>query len=243
MNDNHLCPFSPRCFIVLYVQGLSDIRAWGLGSSTSETEAERNDPWYRFQARVLPALEMVARKHGRGHSLADVATAFHLSNNKRLSKSSSADGYRCSDLDSSSNSSTSTPGYCSNEGQGSHPENPTGEQRDKTISAAAAARPTVSNNAAALIVPVRVGHGGTIAAKSATELEARGAGRRGAELAPFLDSEDFDVITEAVAQGVVMRASPEGKLAWEEEIEDGGSEGGEEDWGGREEYSVPILFM
>lgn len=62
-------------------QALLDIHAWGAessSSSSSNSNERQNDPWHLYQTKLLPELQTVARKHGRGFSLADVATAFHL---------------------------------------------------------------------------------------------------------------------------------------------------------------------
>ncbi|CAM9660025.1 unnamed protein product, partial [Laminaria digitata] len=69
-------------------QAISNIHAWGSrsssssGSSGSASNSERNtnndDPWHVYQTKLLPELQTVARKHGRGLTPADVATAFHL---------------------------------------------------------------------------------------------------------------------------------------------------------------------
>ena len=61
------------------IQALSDIHAWGSHGSGSASNAElNNDPWHVYQTKLLPELQTVARKHGRGLTPADVATAFHL---------------------------------------------------------------------------------------------------------------------------------------------------------------------
>lgn len=192
------------------------------------TEAEKIDPWHRYQTRVLPALEIVAKKHGLGYSLADVATAFHLSHDKLLTASISSPsdaGGDSSGSDLESSNGVDGAGYHAGEDGGGA---------------------AIANSAAALIVPVRVNIGGTIAAKSAAEVEARSAGRRGAELSPLLDFEDLNILAEAVALGEVMRVSSGKKLGWEAELEaeKDGEEGDEEDWGGGSgEYRGPILFM
>lgn len=62
-----------------HYQALSEILAWGTsagaGGGGNNTPA---DPWRLYQTKLLPELQAIARKHGRGLSPADVATAFHL---------------------------------------------------------------------------------------------------------------------------------------------------------------------
>lgn len=62
-------------------QAVSEILAWGTSSGTSSGGGNGGgdgDPWRLYQSKLLPELQAVARKHGRGLSPADVATAFHL---------------------------------------------------------------------------------------------------------------------------------------------------------------------
>lgn len=221
------------------VKALSCIRAWGSGRAAAKAGAD-NDPWHRYQSRVLSALEAVARKHGRGFSLADVATAFHLSDNSRhCFCSSPALPY----LDNTSHTTSAN----SDDGRRSLALG--GERSDMYSSSAGAIGAKsggnegdrVPNRASALLVPVRVHAGGTLALKSEAELEVRSAGRRGAELASFLDSEDIRIVSEAVEQGMVMRDTPPGKFCWEDEEEDEDEER-DEGWGGAD-YRGPILFM
>lgn len=78
--------WSARCILCFSLktkpQALSDVHAWGSGGSSSSdgtVQVERNnEPWHVYQTKLLPELQTVARKHGRGLTPADVATAFHL---------------------------------------------------------------------------------------------------------------------------------------------------------------------
>ena len=62
-------------------QALSDIHAWGrrgkAGGSLSSPRDD-TDPWHLYQTKLLPELQTIARKHGRGLTSADVAIAIHL---------------------------------------------------------------------------------------------------------------------------------------------------------------------
>lgn len=176
------------------------------------------DPWHLYQTELLPELEAVARKHGQGLYPADVATAFHLY--------SSCDN----NIDSSNNDNV----IMTRSGR-------------PTTTTTATASPRVLNDAAAIVVPVRVRCEGKAARKAAAEEEAKTAGRRGAELAAMLDEEDLERIASAVGKGCVMREEEEevsaGKLGWEERLLGGEEEEEEEGEGGGLGWEGPLLFL
>lgn len=87
---------------------------------------------------------------------------------------------------------------------------------------------TSESSAAAVSIPVRVNSAGSLSARRSAEAdEDRVSGRRGAELAEMLDTEDVERIAGAVAQGATTSADRlEGSvLGWEEALSEGRERG------------------
>lgn len=175
------------------------------------------DGWRLFQSRVMPVLEAVARKYGRGHTMADVATAFHLCRRS-----------------SSTSFSTRSPNPGGLGGSSDSRAEISGGDRTGEI---------MLNYASAISIPVRVRSGG-ISEKQAANEDAQLLGRRGAELAPLLEQEDLELLAEAVGEGVVMRDIPSSKFSWEEdEAERLEDQDEEEDRGDDGILRGPTLFF
>lgn len=180
------------------------------------------DPWHLYQSGLLPVLESVARKHARGRTIADVATAFHL----RRCSSHRPRGEGFPDEGAEAGGSSDSRG-------GSGPHWGGG----------------VEGCADALCVPVQVRPGVSGARRAADEDEEAG-GRRGAELARELEEEDLDLIAEAVGAGVAVNEIPARGSALEEEEGEEGEGGGvvageqEADGEGQDgEWQGPQLFL
>ncbi len=172
--------------------------------------------WRLYQTTLLPALQAVARKHGRGLTPADAAIAFHLCRTRPAA----------------------TPPAERSAGTAGEP----GERRGRTAESAGRSAFSVENSAAAVTVPVRVGAAGSLSARRLAEAEGdRVAGRGGAELAEMLDAEDVKRVAAAVGEGVAASAAPVDALGWERELL-GGAEGGggEEEGEGEELWGVGV---
>lgn len=171
------------------LQALKDILAWGggprRGASSTSREPQvgaEGDPWHRYQTCLLPVLEAVASRHGRGFGPADAAFALQ---HCRKGPGETSAGI----------------GVC-----------------------------------AAGVVPVRIQYG-----------ERKGGlfrdkGRRGHELAALLDDEDFSLVKEAVAQGIV-RESTSGRYAWQKDVEEPVSGGGDEVDEEGDKWRRPVIFL
>lgn len=198
-------------------QALSDILAWGSSSSSSNDKRSVGDSWHLYQSKLLPELQAVARKHGRGFSPADVATAFHL---YRKPFAPSTGG---SDTDLGRRNDLGDPVIVVG--------NPSA-----TVAAAAVSIPVRVNSAGSLS-----------ARRSADAEEDRIGGRRGAELAEMLDGDDLESIAAAVGEGeTTARAAPATNLGWEEELlwgAEGEEEEGGELWGVGAGWEGATIFL
>lgn len=204
-------------------QALSDILAWG-SHGGGDGGGGGDDAWRLYQTVLLPALQAVARKHGRGLTPADVATAFHLCRTR-----------------------PAPPPAGWSTGNAGEPRGRPGG----TAEVAGRSACSVENSAAAVTVPVVVGAAGSLSARRLAEAEGdRVAGRRGAELAEMLDAEDVGRLAAAVGEGAAASAAPVDALGWERELL-GGAEGGgadeegegEELWGVGVSLEGPTVFL